>query len=83
MDGKTPPSEIPFGDIDNDSTANFAEFARQLMYDKSGGYSNNTYFSPYAPGATREPVNSLVEYESPLPEDAYKKYGKTKFETAR
>jgi len=83
MDGKTPPKEVPFGDIDNDSSANFAEFARQLMYDKSGGYSNNTYFSPYAPGATREPVNSLVEYESPLPEDAYKKYGKTKFETAR
>ena len=83
MDGKTPPKEIPFGEIDNGSTPNFVGFARQLMYDKSGGYSNNTYFSPYAPGATREPVNSLVEYESPLPEDAYKKYGKTKFETAR
>lgn len=83
MDGKTPPKEIPFGEIDNGSTPNFVGFARQLMYDKSGGYSNNTYFSPYAPGATREPVNSLVEYESPLPEDSYKKYGKTKFETAR
>jgi len=83
MDGKTPPKEIPFGEIDNDSSANFAKFARQLLYDRSGGYSNNQYYSPYAAGDTREPVNSLVEYESPLPEDAHKKYGKTKFETAR
>ena len=83
MAGKTPPKEIPFGEIDNDSSANFAKFARQLLYDRSGGYSNNQYYSPYAPDATKEPVNSLVEYESPLPEDAHKKYGKTKFETAR
>jgi len=83
MAGKPPPKEIPFGEIDNDSSANFAKFARQLLYDRSGGYSNNQYYSPYAPDATKEPVNSLVEYESPLPEDAHKKYGKTKFETAR
>lgn len=83
MAGKTPPKEIPFGEIDNDSSANFAKFARQLLYDRSGGYSNNQYYSPYAPDATKEPVNSLVEYESPLPEDAHKNYGKTKFETAR
>ena len=83
MAGKTPPDQIPFGEIDNDSSANFAKFARQLLYDRSGGYSNNQYYSPYAPDATKEPVNSLVEYESPLPEDAHKKYGKTKFETAR
>ena len=83
MDGKTPPNEIPFVKIDNDSTADFVGFARQLMYDRSGGFSNNTYYSPYKMDKDKELVNSLVEYEAPLPEDAHKKYGKTKFETAR
>ena len=83
MDGKTPSNPNPFGGIDNDSSANFASFARQLMYDRSDGFSNNSYFSPYSSGTSTEPANTLIEYGDPLPEDAHKKYGKTKFETAR
>jgi hypothetical protein len=35
-------------DIQEDASGpNFAEFAKQLKYDTSDGYKNNTYYSPY------------------------------------
>jgi hypothetical protein len=68
--------------IENDSSANFADFARQLMYDRTDGYSNHKYYSPYA-SAPRKEKDTLVNLSSPLPDDAFKLYLNTKLETER
>ena len=64
------------------NSANFASFARQLQYDKTNFYGNNSYYSPYATKKEKEPENELVLFDT-LPDEALKPYGKTKFETAR
>ena len=63
--------------------ANYADFARQLKYDKTNNFGSHSYYASYSTSMERVIDNSLIEYNNALPEDALKGYGKTKFETAR
>ena len=68
--------------LDVTSGPNFADFARSLVYDKSNFTSNRDYYHPFT-STIRSPPNKLIELEEPLPADAHKLYGKSKFESAR
>jgi hypothetical protein len=63
--------------------ANYADFARQLKYDKTNNFGSHSYYASYSTSMERVIDNSLIEYNHALPEDALKGYAKTKFETAR
>lgn len=65
------------------SGANYADFARQLLYDRTDYMGNNSYYASYSTIVNPEPENTIIRFENPLPDDALKAYGKTKFETAR
>jgi len=75
-------SEVDSEWSSENNAANFASFARQLQYDKTNFYGNNSYFSPYTSKKRKEPENEMVLFDT-LPDEALKPYGKTKFETAR
>ena len=66
-----------------DGGANYAEFARQLVYDKTDNYGRNSYYASYSTSTERVIDNTMIDYNHKLPEDALKGYAKTKFETAR
>lgn len=68
---------------ENNAVANYATFARQLRYDRTNFMSNNTYYASFSSVVNRGPLNSLIDYEDKLPDDALKDYGTTKFATAR
>ena len=75
-------SEIDSEWSNENNGANFASFARQLQYDRTNFYGNNSYYSPYTSKKQKEPENQLVLFDT-LPDEALKQYGKTKFETSR
>jgi hypothetical protein len=68
---------------ENNAGANYASFARQLLYDRTNYMSNNSYYSGFSNIINRGPQNSLIVFDNPLPENALKPYGTTKFATAR
>jgi hypothetical protein len=66
-----------------DGGANYAEFARQLAYDKTDNYGRNSYYASYSTSKERVIDANMIDYNHKLPEDALKGFAKTKFETAR
>ena len=68
---------------ENNATANYASFARQLLYDRTSYMGNNSYYASYSTITSKGPENSLVEFENTLPDDVVNLYGTTKFETER
>ena len=68
---------------ENNAGANYANFARQLLYDRTSYMGNNSYYASFSTIVNRGPDNTLVEFEDKLPDSALKPYGNTKFETAR
>jgi hypothetical protein len=44
---------------------------------------NNSYYAPFSTITNRGPLNALIDFDIPLPDDALKEYGSTKFATAR
>lgn len=71
----------PDSEIENDATMDFATFARQLMYDKTGGYSNNVYYTPLSRTESQEKPANLIEYENVLPDSAFEGFRRTQFTT--
>jgi len=69
--------------LDVTSGPNFADFARSLVYDKSNFTSNRDYYHPFTSTIRSPAANKLVQLDEPLPADAHKLYGKSKFESAR
>jgi hypothetical protein len=68
---------------ENNAGANYASFARQLLYDRTSYMGNNSYYASFSTVVNRGPQNALIEFEEKLPDDALKPYGTTKFATAR
>ena len=68
---------------ENNAGANYASFARQLLYDRTSYMGNNSYYASFSTIINRGPQNSLIVFDNPLPDGALKPYGTTKFETAR
>lgn len=68
---------------ENNAVANYASFARQLLYDRTSFMGNNSYYASFSTITNRGPQNALIEFDIPLPDDALKPYGSTKFATAR
>jgi len=68
---------------ENNAGANYANFARQLLYDRTSYMGNNSYYASFSTIVNRGPQNTLIEFEDKLPDSALKPYGNTKFETAR
>lgn len=66
-----------------DGGANYADFARQLAYDKTDNYGRNSYYASYSTSKERVIDANMIDYNHKLPEDALKGFAKTKFETAR
>jgi len=64
------------------SSPDFADFARQLAYDKTSYYGNGSYFTPFSVSSTSV-KNTLELAQNTLPDGAFKDYGTTKFATTK
>lgn len=64
------------------SSPDFADFARQLAYDKTSYYGSGSYFTPFSVSSTTV-KNTLELAQNTLPDTAFKDYGTTKFATAK
>ena len=67
---------------ETNSSPDFADFARQLAYDKSSYYGSGSYFTPFSVSSTML-TNTLELSQNTLPDTAFKDYGTTKFATAK
>ena len=66
------------------SSPDFADFARQLAYDKTSYYGSGSYFTPFSvSSSTLATKNTLELAQNTLPDNAFKEYGTTKFATAK
>ena len=66
------------------SSPDFADFARQLAYDKTSYYGSGSYFTPFSVSSTTLATKNTLELsQDTLPDTAFKEYGTTKFATAK